>query len=179
KNLEIDIYSTCALPHTSLLFSLSSSPQALFPHSTFGFSSTVAMNSSWLRAAMFDDNLVAEFLLLLNLPNSSRSKPSPPLPPLDWGIRQPRSKAAASLTKELDSRRLSPTTPLSWIASASPSDSFEESSLQLVSAVRFKGFATTDFTNSVGSSTIPRRKRVIKSLPSFPMLYIITWHVNF
>ncbi|KAL8161997.1 hypothetical protein V2J09_013486 [Rumex salicifolius] len=117
-------------------------------HSTSGFSSTLAMKANWLSAAMTDDNLVAEVLLLLNRPDSRlppRAKPSPPLPPLDWGIRQPRSKAAASLTKELDSRRRSPTTPLSGIASvsgsgadASLSDDFEESSLPLVSAARFK-----------------------------------------
>ncbi|KAL8161998.1 hypothetical protein V2J09_013487 [Rumex salicifolius] len=106
------------------------------------------MKANWLRAAMTDDNLVAEFLLLLNRPGSRpprRAKPSQSLPPLDWGIRQPRSKAAVSLKKEHESSwRRSPTTPLSWNASGfgsgatSPRDSCEESSRPLVVAARFK-----------------------------------------
>lgn len=132
------------------------------------------MKANWLRAAMSDDNLVAELLLCLNRPDSRpprRAKPALPLPPTDWGMRQPRSKAAASLKKEQEARRRSPTTPLSWTASgfgsgggASPSDSFEESSRPIVLASRFKGSVTPDTTNSDSASKRSRRKRTFAEL---------------
>ncbi|GAB2284942.1 hypothetical protein Dimus_019397 [Dionaea muscipula] len=90
---------------------------------------------------MKDDNLVAELLLRLKEPGSHLSSrlnkgmtaaaeaPSVALPPPEWGMRHPRSKAAAS-KKEGHSTRRSPTTPLSWSGGgASPSDEYEECSL--------------------------------------------------
>ncbi|KAL6215057.1 hypothetical protein ACLB2K_014488 [Fragaria x ananassa] len=109
----------------------------------------------WTRAAMTDDVLVVE--LLLRLKESRAATSSSPLLQScftaksvlpRWGMRLPRSKAAAAASssrceavwrrsnksKKDDSTRCSPTTPLSWSGGSgggSPSgtaDGFEESS---------------------------------------------------
>ncbi|GAB2275394.1 hypothetical protein Dimus_010155 [Dionaea muscipula] len=111
------------------------------------------MKDEWIRAAMTDESLVAELLLRLK---DSDSHPSSRISramaaaasissfPLEWGMRQPRSKAPASTStaevptskKEAEPATRSPTTPLSWSGGggrsgggASPSDEYEESSL--------------------------------------------------
>lgn len=73
----------------------------------------------WLKAAIYDDTLVAE--LLLRLKDSISGDPSSScsvLPP-SWGVRQPRS----SVEKKKDTPRRSPTTPLSFAASDGCDDS--------------------------------------------------------
>ncbi|XP_038896159.1 uncharacterized protein LOC120084450 isoform X1 [Benincasa hispida] len=71
-------------------------------------------DEEWVDVALSDDSLVVDLLLRLNRP------PSPPLP-LEWSVRQPRSKpilprhASDSALKNSDSAaRASPTTPLTW-----------------------------------------------------------------
>lgn len=90
---------------------------------------------------MTDDTLVADFLVCLKQSQAASSSPkSSPraVIPLRWGLRQPRSRPvpfrcdALPRRKEADSRRCSPTTPLSWSGGGSPSataDGFEESNV--------------------------------------------------
>ncbi|CAK9317510.1 unnamed protein product [Citrullus colocynthis] len=109
-------------------------------------------DDQWLTAAMADDTVVAELLFRLKQSQavlSSKSSLSMTLP-FTWGIRQPRSRISTAAaptmatvavrcadvvlhrnSKDVDSTRCSPTTPLSWSGGASPSatlDGYEESS---------------------------------------------------
>ncbi|XP_030534092.1 uncharacterized protein LOC115743454 isoform X2 [Rhodamnia argentea] len=106
-----------------------------------------AEEDDWMAAAMADSGVVAELLVFLKRAHAAASAAAAPVkpaivPPVRWGVRQPRSRtaprcdapaAAASQRKDTDSARNSPTTPLSWSGgAASPSataDGFEESSL--------------------------------------------------
>ncbi|CAF2014966.1 hypothetical protein HID58_077302 [Brassica napus] len=70
-------------------------------------------SDDWTKSAMRDGEVVAELLVKLK-----KAKVRPVLfscPTLRWGNRQPRSR------KEVESARCSPSTPLSWSASSSPS----------------------------------------------------------
>uniref|UniRef100_M4D027 Uncharacterized protein n=1 Tax=Brassica campestris TaxID=3711 RepID=M4D027_BRACM len=70
-------------------------------------------SDDWTKSAMRDGEVVAELLVKLK-----KAKVRPVLfscPTLRWGNRQPRSR------KEAESARCSPSTPLSWSASSSPS----------------------------------------------------------
>ncbi|GMH10866.1 hypothetical protein Nepgr_012707 [Nepenthes gracilis] len=131
------------------------------------------MKDEWLREAMTDDGVVVEVLLLLK--QSGSHPPRPPkrpsaFPPLDWGLRQPRSKVASS-KKEREPTRLSPTTPLSWSlvaggsgCGASPSDGYEESSRPSYRflAFRSKGTGTTNTIQT--SNKRPKRKKTFVEL---------------
>lgn len=73
--------------------------------------------NEWVAAAMADDAVVVELLVRL------KQRPPMRLPPLEWGVRQPRSRpvfrcgtTAVASRKEKPDRtaRGSPTTPLSW-----------------------------------------------------------------
>lgn len=64
----------------------------------------------WVDVALSDDSLVVDLLLRLNRP------PSPPLP-LDWSVRQPRSKPILPRHTSDSAARASPTTPLTWSSS--------------------------------------------------------------
>ncbi|KGN45229.1 uncharacterized protein LOC101212535 [Cucumis sativus] len=64
----------------------------------------------WVDVALSDDSLVVDLLLRLNRP------PSPPLP-LDWSVRQPRSKQILPRHTSDSAARASPTTPLTWSSS--------------------------------------------------------------
>lgn len=78
----------------------------------------------WVKAAIMDDSLVAELLLGLNQGNPSPS----PFPskskktgsPLEWTVRQRRSKPV-SVNAKKSAPRASPTTPLSWSGATSVS----------------------------------------------------------
>ncbi|XP_055827955.1 uncharacterized protein LOC129896147 [Solanum dulcamara] len=78
----------------------------------------------WVKAAIMDDSLVAELLLGLNQGNLSPS----PFPskskktgsPLEWTVRQRRSKPV-SVNAKKSAPRASPTTPLSWSGATSVS----------------------------------------------------------
>ncbi|CAL0323178.1 unnamed protein product [Lupinus luteus] len=69
----------------------------------------------WLKSAIVDNNLVADLLLSLN--HSSSPKPLPFFS--RWGANKPRSKL-----RPPSSAAFSPTSPLSWTATA---DAFESS----------------------------------------------------
>ncbi|XP_031090682.1 uncharacterized protein LOC115995715 [Ipomoea triloba] len=70
----------------------------------------------WVKAAMLDDSMVVELLLGLN---HSSAKPNPSFP-LDWSVRQRRSKPVTARPKKAATRD-SPTTPLSWSGATSVS----------------------------------------------------------
>ncbi|GAU38895.1 hypothetical protein TSUD_67570, partial [Trifolium subterraneum] len=99
-------------------------------------------DDNWVETAMEDDTIVASFLLTLNK-NTSSPSPSPSsssstlYPPFNvhWTICQRRSKSRSHTVKiKTESRRASPTTPLSWSPATSGSgaaattDGNEESS---------------------------------------------------
>ncbi|KAF5456783.1 hypothetical protein F2P56_026225 [Juglans regia] len=129
----------------------------------------------WVRTAMTDDTLVAELLVRLKqsqaASSSHKSWPRAVIP-LRWGLRQPRSRPVAfrcdtvPRRKEADSRRCSPTTPLSWSGGGSPSataDGFEESNVNAsfyFPAFRSKGTAANESTATKRS----RRKKTFAEL---------------
>ncbi|GAB4854635.1 hypothetical protein Ancab_023218 [Ancistrocladus abbreviatus] len=135
------------------------------------------MKDEWLRAAMTDDKLVVELLLRLKQSDSHPSRTTKPpltLPPLDWGLRLPRTKP---MSKEREPTRRSPTTPLSWSAGgggsgcgASPSDGFEESSSRpsdRFPAVGSKGSGINEIATTTTTTTTskrPRRKKTFAEL---------------
>jgi hypothetical protein len=83
-------------------------------------------DDNWVETAMVDDSIVATFLLTLNKKTSSpdSSSSSTLYPPFNvhWTVRQRRSKLRSHTAKiKTESRRASPTTPLSWSAATSGS----------------------------------------------------------
>lgn len=115
----------------------------------------MVVKDDWVRAAIAEDTMVAE--LLVRLKDALASAPiqimaasaraETVLPPPRWGIRQPRSRLAfrcdtASPVKAGDSRRNSPTTPLSWSAgtasSSGTADCYEDSDLPACGSSRSK-----------------------------------------
>ncbi|GMH07046.1 hypothetical protein Nepgr_008886 [Nepenthes gracilis] len=138
------------------------------------------MKDPWLRAAMTDDGVVVQLLLRLKQSDSYLLRPTKPassFPPLGWGVRQPRTKAAASeaLKKEREPTRLSPKTPLSWSACGSgsgggggsgtlPSDGCEESSRP---SGRFPCVRSKEPNTNATTTTTkkrPRRKKTFAEL---------------
>ncbi|KAK9279910.1 hypothetical protein L1049_013594 [Liquidambar formosana] len=128
----------------------------------------------WIRAAMTDDSVVVELLLRLKQSYAAPpSKDTAVLPPLRWGLRQPRSRPAlrcdaVSFRKEGEPTRVSPTTPLSWSGGASPSaataDGFEASSRPTSRSPvgRSKGAATNDTAAAISRRS--RRKKTFAEL---------------
>ncbi|KAL9266842.1 hypothetical protein AKJ16_DCAP09447 [Drosera capensis] len=125
----------------------------------------------WITSAMTDDRLVAELLLRLQKSDGDASSlclSSPP--PMRWGKRKPRSKAAAgtagveasaSVSEKdvaVDPTRWSPTTPLSW------SEGREESRFRFDSTfvVRSKGLGTNEATNAFNKTS--RKKKTFAEL---------------
>ncbi|KAJ8553593.1 hypothetical protein K7X08_024271 [Anisodus acutangulus] len=75
----------------------------------------------WLKAAIMDDTMVAELLLRLNQVNPlSKSKLKKSGLPLEWTVRQRRSRPV-SVNAKKPAPRASPTTPLSWSGATSVS----------------------------------------------------------
>ncbi|GFZ07941.1 hypothetical protein Acr_19g0008780 [Actinidia rufa] len=94
-------------------------------------------DEDWVKAAMTDDSVVVELLVRLHhAPTTKRD--SHLAPPLEWTVRQQRSKPLMILTKKKPTPRASPTTPLSWSGGATSVDGSEESSLPPPSAARSK-----------------------------------------
>uniref|UniRef100_A0A1J3E3R0 Uncharacterized protein n=1 Tax=Noccaea caerulescens TaxID=107243 RepID=A0A1J3E3R0_NOCCA len=140
----------------------------------------MAVKHDWVAAAMTDDQMVAELLIRLKHAGTVVSEnPGANLPPLQWGIRQRRSRSSrfggggvlVSLKKDVDSVRASPKTPLSWSGgsgsggggSASPStataDGFEDISRQ-ASCSTSTGSGSKAFpTNEITSSFSKRLKK--------------------
>ncbi|XP_057464983.1 uncharacterized protein LOC130754754 [Actinidia eriantha] len=104
-------------------------------------------DEDWVKAAMTDDSVVVELLVRLHhAPPTKRD--SHLAPPLEWTVRQRRSKPLMILTKTKPTPRASPTTPLSWSGGATSVDGSEESSLPPPSAARSKVTATSGATTS-------------------------------
>ncbi|KAJ8536191.1 hypothetical protein K7X08_034592 [Anisodus acutangulus] len=75
----------------------------------------------WLKAAIMDDTMVAELLLRLNQVNPlSKSKSKKTGLPLEWTVRQRRSRPV-SVNAKKPAPRASPTTPLYWSGATSVS----------------------------------------------------------
>ncbi|KAJ0247396.1 hypothetical protein HA466_0168120 [Hirschfeldia incana] len=150
-------------------------------------SSKRAAKDEWVAAAMTDDQMVIELLLRLKQAETTVSEnPSTNLLPLQWGIRQRRSRSSrfrggggggtvrVTLKKDVDSARGSPKTPLSWSdgsgsgggdsaspPSAAAADGFEETSRQASCSTSTvsgsKAFPTNVITNSF-SKRLKRKK---------------------
>ena len=129
-------------------------------------------NDEWVRAAMTDDTVVVELLIRLKQSQAASASAKSHSLPFTWGLKQPRSKLASasrcgggavSRKKDSDSNRCSPTTPLSWSGSASPSanaDGYEESS-RPTNAARSKATATSEYIGNSVSIKRCRRKKDI------------------
>ncbi|GFZ11867.1 hypothetical protein Acr_23g0002520 [Actinidia rufa] len=92
-------------------------------------------DEDWVKAAMTDDSVVVELLVRLHhAPPPKRD--SHLAPPLEWTVRQRRSKPVMILTNKKPTPRASPTTPLSLSSGATSVDGSEESSLPPPSAAR-------------------------------------------
>ncbi|CAK9169744.1 unnamed protein product [Ilex paraguariensis] len=68
-------------------------------------------DQEWVKAAMTDDSMVVELLVTLN----QATPPPKTALPLEWTVRQPRSKTMTVKS----TTRASPTTPLSWSGATS------------------------------------------------------------
>ncbi|XP_059639977.1 uncharacterized protein LOC132282345 [Cornus florida] len=139
-------------------------------------------DDDWVKAAMADDSIVVDLLVRLN-----DTVPPPPkgqqqqqqqqqqhfsssLLPLDWTVRQRRSRTTIHPKKPTTAARASPTTPLSWSGGATSlsgggcaADGFEESSqptLKRSDATRSKVTATSETTTSKRS----RKKKTLAEL---------------
>ncbi|XP_010265701.1 PREDICTED: uncharacterized protein LOC104603379 [Nelumbo nucifera] len=133
------------------------------------------IEDEWVKAAFSDDYLVAELLMRLNKAEEHASptvKRLAAVPPLGWGVRQPRSKQVVRCNivqakKEGESStRASPTTPLSWSGGKSFSggaadDGCEESSkpAKRPSGGRSKVTPTNENTTATTTITTTRRSR--------------------
>ncbi|OWM86753.1 hypothetical protein CDL15_Pgr015789 [Punica granatum] len=140
----------------------------------------MVVKDDWVRAAITDDTVVVELLVRLKQARASapiKTVAAPvraavaELPPPRWGIRQPRTRLAfrcdtASPVKGGDSRRNSPTTPLSWSAgtasSSGTADGYEESDLPACGSSRSKGIASNDSTSSLNKKL--KRKKTFAEL---------------
>ncbi|KAL2539370.1 hypothetical protein Adt_00348 [Abeliophyllum distichum] len=78
-------------------------------------------DEEWVEEAMSDDNKVVELLLRLNqsYPQPTAAALKPTALPLDWSVRQRRSKPMAVDSTMKSALRASPTTPLSWSGATS------------------------------------------------------------
>lgn len=77
-------------------------------------------DEEWVEAAMSDDNMVVELLLRLNQSNPRMSATFKQTAlPLEWSVRQRRSKPIAIDSAFKPAFRGSPTTPLSWSGATS------------------------------------------------------------
>ncbi|KAH6755189.1 hypothetical protein C2S53_017491 [Perilla frutescens var. hirtella] len=125
----------------------------------------------WVKAAMTDDTMVVELLVRLHC--------TPPLPrppttlPLEWTVRQRRSRPVSVTAKKLaQSQRASPSTPLSWSGATSLSggsggaggggseESSRPRSQKLSAAPRSK----LNGDNEKGTSKRSRKKKTLAEL---------------
>ncbi|KZV44170.1 hypothetical protein F511_22522 [Dorcoceras hygrometricum] len=81
-------------------------------------------DDDWLKAAITDDTMVVDLLVRLRHHSSmpSRHLNVPPAFPLEWTVRQRRSKpVSVTSTSKKQAPTASPTTPLSWSGATSNS----------------------------------------------------------
>ncbi|MCD7464885.1 hypothetical protein HAX54_000145 [Datura stramonium] len=140
----------------------------------------------WLNAAIMDDTVVAELLLRLSRVNPSPSKSKKTGLPLEWTVRQRRSRPV-SVNAKKQAPRASPTTPLSWSGATSVScgggggsggavdGGYEESSepppSKTPSSTRSKVNGTSDATNATTSKR-SRKKKTLAELKEEEILLI-------
>lgn len=75
-------------------------------------------DEEWVKAALTDDTMVVELLVRLHAAAPPPLKPA--ALPLEWSVRQRRSKPlSVGNPKKQQSQRASPTTPLSWSGATS------------------------------------------------------------
>ncbi|KAJ1429169.1 hypothetical protein SESBI_08525 [Sesbania bispinosa] len=105
--------------------------------------------------AMADDTLVADLLLSLKQPKKT------PCLNIQWTVRQRRTRWPSPAHKKPELARASPTTPLSWSASAgaAATDGYEESSRPT------KPFHHSRSKVGDQSETAPGKKRKKRTLP--------------
>ncbi|KAL5785992.1 hypothetical protein ACOSQ2_008384 [Xanthoceras sorbifolium] len=149
---------------------------------------TAAAKDEWVRAAMTDDSVVVELLVRLKQAQAQAAMPvakSVAVAELRWGIRQPRSRSLSTMrcdgagsqrggkggdSATSNSRRASPTTPLSWsgggggaVSPSATADAFEETSRhQTSSGARSKGIATNETTSNATKRS--RKKKTFAEL---------------
>ncbi|KAH7866250.1 hypothetical protein Vadar_017639 [Vaccinium darrowii] len=96
-------------------------------------------DKDWVRLAMNDDLVVVDMLMCLHHSTPPKRETKSPALPLEWRVRQRRSKPMLHPKKKKPTPTASPTTPLSWsgatsvsggggASSAAAADGFEESS---------------------------------------------------
>ncbi|KAA8541962.1 hypothetical protein F0562_023114 [Nyssa sinensis] len=128
-------------------------------------------DDEWVKAAMTDDSMVVK--LLIRLHHATPPKRDSPALPLDWSVRQRRSKPMLHAKKP--TARASPTTPLSWSGATSHSggavDGSEESSrtpAKRSDATRSKVTAASEGTTTKRS----RKKKTLAELKEDEMLLL-------
>lgn len=125
----------------------------------------------WLKAAIYDDTLVAELLLRLKDSISGGPSSSCSVLPPSWGVRQPRS----SVEKKKETPRRSPTTPLSFAASDGCDDSSDHHCRRRLDAAasgagcshssdRFRSKVSVATEAPATTSKRPRRKKTFAEL---------------
>ncbi|GMJ07751.1 hypothetical protein like AT4G32030 [Hibiscus trionum] len=129
----------------------------------------MAVKDEWVRAAMKDDNVVAELLLRLKQAEAAIPATKRAVTTLKWGLRQLRSRATLTRCggkRDGDfSTRCSPNTPLSWWsggASPSAADGFEATSRPPPS--RSKGTAAAVNEGIKSTTKRIRRKKTCAQL---------------
>ncbi|XP_042063931.1 uncharacterized protein LOC121807713 isoform X2 [Salvia splendens] len=106
-------------------------------------------DEEWVNAAMTDDAMVVDLLVRLHR--------APPSKPLEWSVRQRRSKPATARKPG----RSSPTNPLSWSDATSASqDSTRPLPFKLSTSTRSKNNVDGEKTNSKRS----RKKKTLAEL---------------
>ncbi|PSR96013.1 DNA topoisomerase 4 subunit A like [Actinidia chinensis var. chinensis] len=116
-------------------------------------------DEDWVKAAMTDDSVVGELLVRLHhAPPPKRD--SHLARPLEWTVRQRRSKPVMIFTNKKPTPRASPTTPLSLSSGATSVDGSEESSLPPPSAARSKVTATS----GAATNKRARKKKTLAEL---------------
>lgn len=119
-------------------------------------------DEEWVKAALMDDTMVVELLVRLH----RAPPPKPTVLPLEWSVRQRRSKLVSvinNLKKPAHSHRASPTTPLSWSGATSFSGGCD--SKEYSRPIPFTlSTATRSKVNICGEKTISKRSRKKKTL---------------
>ncbi|GFZ17226.1 hypothetical protein Acr_26g0004960 [Actinidia rufa] len=127
-------------------------------------------DEDWVRAAMEDDSVVAELLMRLRRAAPPKRESRSPALPLEWSVRQRRSKPTLHAAKKKEKPTVSPTTPLSWSGATSVSGA-EESSRpppKRPGASRSKVTAANEAT----TSRRPRKKKTLAELKEEEILLV-------
>ncbi|CAK9310365.1 unnamed protein product [Citrullus colocynthis] len=119
-------------------------------------------DQEWVDVALSDDSLVVDLLLRLN------RSPSPPLP-LDWSVRQPRSKPILPRQASDSAARASPTTPLTWSSGGGGATSVSGGFVDASDAARSKIAGKNEV---VATMKRPRKKKTLGELKEEEVLLL-------